>query len=456
MIPTTSNSKGRILIVDDEPTASCVLAAILSDEGYDVITSDNADSASRVVKNEDVDAVITDFKVPGSDGMRFFDYICGAKPDIPVVFLTACGTIESAVAAMSRGAFYYFVKPPDYTKLKGILARAVEKRCLKREIDLLKSRLANETNGYSMVGNTPEMLHIFDTIEAVKDSMSTVLIMGESGTGKELLARTLHYRSMKSTMPFIMVNCAAIPKELVEVELFGCEKGAFAGALSRRTGKFEEAANGAIFFDEISELEPPVQEKLLHVLEDMEIERIGGSRKIKVAFRFVSATKHDLPSEVRKGRFREDLYSRISMVEMHVPPLRQRTDDILLLATAFLSECCARQGRLVTLSGEVMKTLPLYDWPGNVRQLRNVIERAFVLARGGQIGFRELPSEVLSARKQPSQNGSMRTLKELEIHVIRETLHKCRGNKSKTAKLLGISRKAFYKRLREADHPDTF
>lgn len=456
MVPMTSNSKGRILIVEDEPTASCVLSAILSEEGYDVITSDNADYASRVVKNEDVDAVITDFKVPGSDGMRFFDHICDAKPDIPVVFLTACGTIESAVSAMSRGAFYYFVKPPDYSKLKGILARAVEKRRLKREIDLLQSRLANDTNGYSMVGNTPELRRIFDTIDAVKDSMSTVLVIGESGTGKELIARTLHYRSVKSPMPFIMVNCAAIPKELVEVELFGCEKGAFAGAVSRRTGKFEEAANGMIYFDEISELELPVQERLLRVLEAMEIERIGGSRKIKVAFRLVSATTRDLSSEVKKGRFREDLYCRINMVEMRVPPLRQRTDDILLLATAFLSECCARQGRLVTLSSEVMKTLQLYDWPGNVRQLRNVIERAFVLARGGQIGFRELPAEILALRKQPGQNGSTRTLKELEIRVIRETLHKCRGNKSKTAKMLGISRKAFYKRLREADRPDAF
>ncbi len=450
----TSNSKGRILIVDDEPAGTCVLSAILAEEGYDVMTSDNADYAGRVVRHEDLDAVITDLKVPGSDGMRFFDYICEAKPDIPVVFLTACGTIESAVAAMSRGAFYYFVKPPDYEKLKGILARAVEKRRLKREIDLLKSRLANEANGYAIVGNTPELRRILETVDAVKDSMSTVLISGETGTGKELIARTLHYRSMKSTLPFITVNCAAIPRELVAVELFGCEKGAFAGATARRTGKFEEAANGVVFFDEISELELPVQEKLLHVLETMEIERLGGSRKIRVAFRLISATNRDLLAEVRKGRFREDLYSRIAMVEIPVPPLRHRADDILLLATAFLSECCARNGRLVTLSGEVLKTLQLYHWPGNIRELKNVIERAFILAKGGQIGFRELPAEILSMRKQPAQNGSTRTLKELEIHAIRETLHKCRGNKSKTAKILGISRKAFYKRLREADHPE--
>jgi DNA-binding NtrC family response regulator len=452
----TPNSKGRILIVDDEPTGICVLSAILSEEGYDIITSDNPDYAGRVVRNEDVDAVITDFKMPGGDGMRFFDYICDAKPDIPVVFLTACGTIESAVAAMSRGAFYYFVKPPDYEKLKGILARAVEQRRLKREIDLLKRRLSGEAAGYTIVGSTPGLQRILETIEAVKDSTGTVLISGETGTGKELIARTLHYRSMRSTMPFITVNCAAIPKELVAVELFGCEKGAFACAVTRRTGKFEEAANGVIYFDGIGELELSVQEKLLRVLETMEIERIGGSRKIKVAFRLISATNRDLSSEVKKGLFREDLRCRISMVEIHVPPLKERTDDIPLLATAFLSECCARQGRMVTLSQEAMRTLQLYHWPGNVRQLKNVIERAFVLARGGQIGFRELPSEILSLRRQPAQNGSTRTLKELEIQAIMETLHKCRGNKSKTAKMLGISRKAFYKRLREADHSEAF
>ncbi|MBA4373574.1 MAG: sigma-54-dependent Fis family transcriptional regulator [Thermodesulfovibrio sp.] len=449
-----AHNKGRILIVDDEPNAICGLTAILLEEGYEVITANNAEDAGRVVKKGDIDAVITDFKLPGSDGMRLFDYIDEAKPDVPVVFLTSCGTIESAVAAMSRGAFYYLVKPPDYQKLKGILARAVEQHRLKMEIDLLKGRLANDTNGYSIVGDTPELRRVFDTIDAVKDSMSTVLMSGEPGTGKELIARTLHYRSAKSTMPFISVNCSAIPKELIEVELFGCEKGAFAGAISRRMGKFEEAVNGVLFFDEMSELALPVQEKLLGVLDTLEIERIGGSRKIKVPFRLISATSRDLSSEVRKGRFREDLYARISMVQIHVPPLRHRQNDIPLLAMAFLSECCARQGRLVTLSHEVLKTLQLYQWPGNIRQLKNVIERAFVLARGGQIGFRELPAEIITVRKQPDQNSSPRTLKELEIRAIRETLHECRGNKSKTAKILGISRKAFYKRLREADRPE--
>ena len=444
--------------MDDEVNAIRVLSAILSEEGYEVLTSTNVEYASKVINDNDIDAVITDFKMPGRDGMRLFEYVCEIKPDIPVVFLTAYGTIESAVAAMTRGAFYYFLKPPDYGKLKGIVARAVEQRRLKREIDLLKNRLGEENGRYRIIGNTPALRKTFETMEAVKDSVSNVLVAGETGTGKELIARALHYRSLRSSMPFVAVNCAAIPKELIEVELFGCEKGAFTGAVSRRTGKFEEAANGVIFLDEISELEVSLQAKLLRVLQGREIGRIGSNKKIRVEFRLISATNRDLAEEVKKGRFREDLYYRINVVEIKVPPLRERKDDIPLLATSFLNEFCAEQRKMVTLSNEVMRTLQQYYWPGNIRQLRNVIERAVVLARGSQIGVRELPGDMLPPRRQAANNHSPKTLKELEMQAIRETLHKCKGNKSKTAKILGISRKAFYKRLREADadQPDTY
>ncbi|MDA8431349.1 MAG: sigma-54 dependent transcriptional regulator [Nitrospiraceae bacterium] len=449
-------SKGRILVVDDEVNAVRVLSAIFSDEGYEVVTSTDVERASKVVNDDDIDVVITDYKMPGRDGMRLFEYICEIKPDIPVVFLTAYGTIESAVDAMTRGAFYYFLKPHDYSKLKGIVARAVEQRRLKREIDLLKNRL-NEGNGsYRIIGSTPAFHKTLETLEAVKDSASNVLVSGETGTGKELVARALHYRSLRSSRAFVTVNCAAIPKELIEVELFGCEKGAFTGAVSRRTGKFEEAANGVIFLDEISELELSMQAKLLRVLQEREIERIGSNRKIKVEFRLISATNRDLAEEVKKGRFREDLYYRINVIEIKVPPLRERKDDIPLLAAAFLGECCAKQGKMVALSAEVAKILHHYAWPGNVRQLRNVIERAVVLAKGKQIGIRELSEEVLPSRKPDRSPDSPKTLKELEIQAIREALHACRGNKSKTAKMLGISRKAFYRRLREAGQGSLF
>ena len=451
-----AHSKGRILLVDDEVNAIRVLSAILSEEGYEVLTSTNVEYASNVINDNDIDVVITDYKMPGRDGMRLFEYVCEIKPDVPVVFLTAYGTIESAVAAMTRGAFYYFLKPPDYAKLKGIVARAVEQHRLKREIDLLKSRLGEGNGRYRIIGNTPALQKTFETIEAVKDSVSNVLVSGETGTGKELIARALHYRSLRSSMTFVAVNCAAIPKELMEMELFGCEKGAFTGAVSRRTGKFEEAADGVIFLDEISELDISMQAKLLRVLQEREIERIGSNKKIRVEFRLISATNRDLAEEVKKGRFREDLYYRINVVEIKVPPLRERKDDIPLLANTFLNEFCAEQKKMVTLSNEVMRTLQQYNWPGNIRQLRNIMERAVVLARGNQIGIRELPAEMLPPRRQAVCQNSPKTLKELEMQAIRETLHKCKGNKSKTAKILGISRKAFYKRLREAEQPDPY
>jgi DNA-binding NtrC family response regulator len=438
--------------VDDEPNALRILSAILSEEGYEVLSSTNVEYASKVINSEDIDTVITDVRMPGSDGMRLFDYIGEIKPDIPVVFLTAYGTLETAIDAMTRGAFYYFTKPPDYVKLKGIVARAVEQHQLKREINLLKNRLADESCGYRIIGNTPASRKVYETIEAVKDSMSNVFICGEPGTGKELTARALHYRSLRSAMPFVAVNCAAIPKELIEVELFGCEKGAFTGAVSRRTGKFEEAANGVIFLDEISELELSMQAKLLRVLQEREIERIGSNKKIKVEFRLISATNRNLAEEVNEGRFREDLYYRINVIEIRVPPLRERKDDIPLLATAFLDECCVREKKNIGFSRDVLQAFNAYHWPGNVRQLRNIIERAVILTRGNQIGLPELPSEMLPSRRQTISQDSPKTLKELEIQAIKQTLKKCKGNKSKTAKMLGISRKAFYKRLREANH----
>jgi DNA-binding NtrC family response regulator len=445
----SADSKGRILIVDDEVNAIRVLSAILSDEGYEVVTSTSVDHACNVINDDDIDAVITDYKMPNRDGMRLFEYICEVNSDIPVVFLTAYGTIESAVAAMTRGAFYYFLKPPDYAKLKGIMARAVEQHRLKREIDFLKNRLGQENGRYHIVGNTPALRRTFETIDAVKDSVSNVLVSGETGTGKELIARALHYRSFRSSMPFVAVNCAAIPKELIEVELFGCEKGAFTGAVSRRTGKFEEAANGVIFLDEISELEHSMQAKLLRVLQEREIERIGSNRKIKVEFRLISATNRDLAEEVKSGRFREDLYYRVNVIEIKVPPLRERKEDIPLLASAFLDECCKREKKAISLSPDVIHAFQAYHWPGNVRQLKNIIERAVVLSRNGSLAVTDLPAEFCVFEENPKTASDGKTLKEVELQAIKDALRACDGNKSKTAKMLRISRKALYKRLNE-------
>jgi len=443
------DTNGKVLVVDDEPNAVRVLSAILSEGGYHVLESGDVEKAIGIVKTEDVDAIITDLKMPGRDGMNFFDYITENHSDIPVIFLTAYGTVESAVHAVTRGAFYYFIKPPDYWKLKSILSRAVEQRCLKRELESLRRRLLNENNHHRIIGKTPEMRRLYETIEAVRDSSSNVLISGETGTGKELFARALHYSSNRKDAPFVAVNCAAIPRELIESELFGHEKGAFTGALSRRIGKFEEAGNGIVFLDEVGELELSLQAKLLRAFQEREVERLGSNRRIKVEFRLVCSTNRDLRKEVQNGNFREDLFYRLNVIEIKVPPLRERRDDIPLLVSEFVHEFCIREKKTLTVSGEVMEMFQRHRWPGNIRQLRNVIERAVVLAREKTITAKELPEEFLSCWKQGVAYKSVKTLKDLEIQAVSDALHVCKGNKSKAAKVLGISRKAFYKRLRE-------
>ena len=442
------NGKGDVLIVDDEPNARKVLSAILSEEGYEVLQSGDVDTATELIYRQPVDAVITDVKMPGKDGMCFFDYMTKNYPDIPVIFLTAYGTIESAVAAMTSGAFHYFMKPPDYPALKSVLAKAVEHKGSQKGDEQTK-KPDGHRKPVNIIGNTQEMAKLFETIESVKASPSNVLICGETGTGKELIARALHDNRTEKHIPFIAVNCAAIPKELIEVELFGCEKGAYTGAVSRRTGKFEEAAGGVIFLDEISELALSVQAKLLRVLQEREIERIGSNKKIKVEFRLIAATNRDLAEEVKGGRFREDLYYRINVIEIKVPPLRDRRDDIPLLATAFLNECCARERKTVSLSPEVLAAFLEYHWPGNVRQLSNVIERAVVLSRNERIELADLSSEFKLFQKNPTTVSTRKTLRELELQAIRDALQACKGNKSMTAKMLNISRKALYKRLSE-------
>jgi DNA-binding NtrC family response regulator len=443
------NGKGDVLIVDDEPGARKVLSAILSEEGYEVLQSGDVDTAKEFLYRHPVDAVITDIKMPGKDGIYFFDHITKNHPDIPVIFLTAYGTIESAVAAMTSGAFYYFLKPPDYPTLKSVLARAVEHKGFNQGDEDPEKRSDHE-HPVNIIGNTREMTKLFATIEAVKTSPSNILICGETGTGKELIARALHNNRMEKNKPFIAVNCAAIPKDLIEVELFGCEKGAYTGAVSRRTGKFEEAANGVIFLDEISELALSVQAKLLRVLQEREIERIGSNKKIKLGFRLISATNRDLAEEVKKGRFREDLYYRLNVIEIKVPPLRERKNDIPLLATAFLYEFCASEKKKIVLSADIMQAFMKYHWPGNIRQLRNIIERAVVLGHNGSITLSDLPSEFCLFGESPSTAAaSGKTLREVELQAIRQALQTCNGNKSKTAKMLKISRKALYKRLRD-------
>jgi DNA-binding NtrC family response regulator len=443
----------NVLIVDDEPNAIKVLSAILSGEGYNVYKSFNVEKAVKIISHESMDAVITDLRMPDRDGMQFFEYLKENHPDVPVIFLTAYGTVESAVQTITRGAYYYFIKPPDYAKLKGILSKAVEEHRLKKEISPIADSPLPAGEELRIIGRDQQMQRMFEIISAIKDTKSSVLITGETGTGKELIAKALHFSSMRKERPFIAMNCAAIPRDLMESELFGYEKGAFTSAVSKRVGRFEEAAGGTIFLDEIGEIEISLQAKLLRVLQEREIERLGSNRKVKVDFRLISSTNRDLEKEVETGAFRRDLYYRINVVQLRIPPLRERRDDVPLLVDEFIKEICRREKKSVMVSEEVMKLLAGYNWPGNIRQLKNVVERLVVLARGSEITPLDLPEELLAAGEHlpeiPAPVSQLPTLKELEVNAIRNTLEECRGNKSKAAKLLGISRKTFYKRLKE-------
>ena len=441
----------KVLIVDDEPNAVRVLSAVLKNDGYTILEAANVDSAIGIIDKADVDAVITDLKMPFRDGYQLFDYISVQHPDTPVIFLTAYGNVESAVHAVTHGVFYYFIKPPDYVKLKIILAEAVQQYRAKTTRATAPPRPEEEGTRHPcrIVGHTPVMLQICKTIDSIKDSGSSILIQGETGTGKEIIAWNLHYTSKRRSKPFVAVNCAAIPRELIESELFGYEKGAFTGAAGSRIGKFEEVAEGTVFLDEIGELELPLQVKLLRVLQERTIERLGSNRKIKVNFRLVSSTNRDLTREMNAGRFREDLYYRINVVRVHVPPLRERLGDIPQLAETFMHEFCTRENKALTLSDESMEALMTYSWPGNVRELRNVIERAVVLAKGPIVMPNDLPEDLLQHCDGGLAVSPIKPLKALEHQAIIDALHDCHGNKSMAARILGISRKAFYKKLKE-------
>ncbi|MBZ4659769.1 MAG: response regulator [Desulfacinum sp.] len=396
---------GNVLIIDDEKNYLFILEDLLEEEGHSVLTAQDGAAGLELFRTNDLDVVVTDMKMPGMDGMEVLDQIRSLNPDIPVVMMTAYGTVEKAVEAMKKGAFDYILKPFENEELKLIIRKACDHYRLVRENQELSAKLQERYHFHNIIGKSAPMQRIYELIEKVAPTKATVLITGESGTGKELIARAVHYNSPRKNAAFISVNCGALPENLLESELFGHERGAFSGAVSLRKGRFELAHGGTLFLDEISEMSPPLQVKLLRALQEMAFERVGGSETLQVDVRIVAASNRNLKEEVAAGRFRSDLYFRLNVVHIELPPLRERKEDIPLLIKHFLHKYAKETGReSLALSPEALRHLLDYSWPGNVRELENVIERAVILCAGSEIRVKDLPPEVrLGVEEAPAQ-----------------------------------------------------
>jgi DNA-binding NtrC family response regulator len=443
--------KFKLLVVDDEKNIREGLAASLQMDGYDVVTAaDGAEGWKRFGKG-DIDLVITDLRMPGMSGEEFMRHIAAETPGIPVIVLTGHGTVETAVAAMRDGAYDFLTKPVNLERLTLLVKRALQNRELVLTHRRLEEELEQKKQFETIIGTSAPMHRVFDTVSRAAPTRASILITGESGVGKELVADAIHELSPRKGKPLVKVHCAALAASLLESELFGHEKGAFTGAVARKRGRFELAHEGTLFLDEIGEIDQNIQIKLLRILQEKKFERVGGEETIEADVRIVAATNKDLKAEIEKGNFREDLYYRLNVVNIVVPPLRERKDDIPLLLTAFLKEFARENGK--TIEGIDEKTrscLYAYDWPGNVRELRNCVESAVVMAKGSFITEEDLPPSLRSG----SDEGWIRiplgtSLEESERIIIRDTLSFNKGNKSKTADTLAIGRKTLHRKLAE-------
>lgn len=393
---------GNILIIDDEKNYLIVLEDLLSEEGHHVLTAESGAEGLDLVKNNDLDVVITDMKMPGMDGMEVLEQVRAWDPDLPVIMMTAFGTVGKAVEAMKKGAFHYILKPFENEELKVLVQKAVEHHQIVRQNRQMKGILEERHHFHNIIGKSAPMRRVYDLIRKVAPTKATVLITGESGTGKELVARAIHFNSPRKSGPFISVNCGALPENLLESELFGHERGAFTGAVGLRKGRFELAHGGTLFLDEISEMSPPLQVKLLRALQEMSFERVGGTETLHVDVRVVAASNRNLKEEVAAGRFRSDLFFRLNVVHIQLPPLRERTGDIPLLAAHFLRKYEKQTGREgMRIGPDALRALLDYPWPGNVRELENVVERAVILCADQEITPEDLPPEVLRPTPAP-------------------------------------------------------
>jgi len=452
-----ATKSGKILIVDDDPGHRTTLKTITRSWGYAVDTADDGETAVQRVKSETVDLILMDVRMAGMSGIQALAQIRAHNPSLPVIIMTAYSSVESAVEALKSGAYDYLIKPLDFEALKLTIERASEHAGLKAENERLRAQLRARPDASGIIGKSPAMKALMDMLVMVAPSDATVLISGESGTGKELIARALHLDSPRRDQPMVVVNCAAIAETLLESELFGHEKGAFTGADKRRDGRFKQADQGTIFLDEIGETSPAMQAKLLRVLQQREIQPVGADKVIEVDVRFVAATNRDLQAEVAEGRFREDLFYRLNVMSLKIPPLRDRIDDIPLLAYHFL-EKYARKNRKPSkgFSPLAMDMLIKYDWPGNVRELKNVLERAVILQTGEHVTEKQLPWNIVrkyTGEEVPATTAAQAatgeaTLESIEKEAILTTLEDAEGNKSEAARRLGITRKTLHNKLK--------
>ncbi len=448
-----------ILVVDDEANYLTVMQALLEAADYEALTALSGPEALKVAAQSDLDAVLTDMKMPKMSGIELMDELKRLYPDIPVIIMTAYGTVEKAVQAMKKGAFDYILKPFKNEEILVTIAKALEHRHLLLKNRLLSQDLDKKYGFPNIVGESKAIQEILALVKRVAGSKATVLISGESGTGKELIARAIHLLSPRSAKTFISVNCAALTETLLESELFGHERGAFTHAVAMRKGRFELADGGTLFLDEVGEMSPALQVKLLRVLQEMEFERVGGTRTIKVDVRVVAATNKDLKEEVEAGNFREDLYYRLNVVHLNIPPLRQRPEDIPLLAAHFLKKYAAENIRgEVRLSPEALKLLIQYGWPGNVRELENVMERAVILCSDNHITANDLPAELGARRDEtqvdidhfiPLTKPLPEALEEIEEQMIRRALEASGQVQVRAAEMLGITKSLLQYKLKK-------
>jgi two-component system NtrC family response regulator len=448
----------HILVIDDEQNYLLLLETLLEEEGYSVTTLQDPELALDYLAESEVDILVTDMKMPKVSGQEILERVRRDYPHIPVLIMTAYGSIDGAVEAMKCGAFDYINKPFSNSELLLSISKAAQMSQAERQNRQLRQSLQERHGPHQIIGRSKPMRQVLDLVDRVAPSSSNVLITGESGTGKELIAQALHYSSPRAKGPFVSVNCMALNPGVLESEIFGHEKGSFTGATVKKRGRFETAHKGTLFLDEIGELSPDLQIKLLRVLQEHSFERVGGDKPVHVDIRLITATNKDLTQEVEQGNFREDLFYRLNVVNIHVPPLRERAEDIPLLAAHFLHKASQENQKQVTgFSPEALQALSAYSWPGNVRQLENVVERSVVLARGEQISYEELPAELKEESEQfksaadllPTEVNLGETLEKIEAALIRRALVRSGFVQVKAADMLGISKSLLQYKLKK-------